>query len=71
MINEDELRSRNIKTCSIEEGFTSARSVFFMNNHLSYAKLDITNLSLGMKRPGMIYDAWSIFFKCFLIIIIL
>lgn len=65
VINENELRSQNIKTCSIEEGFTSARSVFIMNNHLSYAKLDITNLSSEMKRPGMIYDAWSIFSSVF------
>ena len=45
----------------IEEGFTGADAVSFMNNHRSFASLDIYGLVERMNRPAILFDGWSLF----------
>ena len=65
VIDNSELEDIGIKTCSVADGFNSADAVLIMNNHLSYNKLDIINLSLSMNKKGLLYDAWSMFSQIF------
>ena len=61
VISNRELRSLNIKTCSIEEGFKGADAVFIMNNHKSFSMLPIFDLINTMNQPAILFDSWYVF----------
>ena len=44
-----------------EEGFVDADAVLFMNNHRSFASLDIYGLVERMNRSAILFDGWSFF----------
>ena len=61
IVNSNEIVSLGVNYCSIEEGFQDADAVYFMNNHRSYGKLDISTLINSMNKPALFFDAWQIF----------
>jgi UDP-N-acetyl-D-mannosaminuronic acid dehydrogenase len=44
-----------------EEGFVDTDAVLFMNNHHSFASMDIYRLVERMNRPAIFFDGWSLF----------
>lgn len=59
----EEISSFGVTPASIKEGFKGADCVMIMNNHESYAKLDIYSLLATMKKPAYFFDGWSLFEK--------
>jgi UDP-N-acetyl-D-mannosaminuronate dehydrogenase len=55
------IRKAGITPCSLREGFEGADVVIFMNNHPSYAKLDLQDLAPLMNKPAVLFDGWHIF----------
>jgi len=50
-----------VEWCSIEQGFSKADAVLFMNNHRNFNKLDIYTLTRSMKVPSIVFDGWRLF----------
>ncbi|MFC1979172.1 nucleotide sugar dehydrogenase, partial [Chloroflexota bacterium] len=44
-----------------EEGFDGADIVLFMNNHRSFANMDVYTLLNTMNKPAIFFDGWGIF----------
>ena len=61
VIDEKDLKSLGINTCSISDGFNNSGAVFLMNNHLSYSDIKINDLLLTMNKPAIFYDGWNMF----------
>ena len=61
VVDKNEIASLGFKYCSLEKGFADADAVFFMNNHRSYSKLNISRLITKMNTPALFFDAWQIF----------
>jgi UDP-N-acetyl-D-mannosaminuronic acid dehydrogenase len=45
----------------IAAGFTGADAVLLMNNHRSFASLDVYRLVEKMKKPAIFFDGWGMF----------
>lgn len=61
IVKKDNIKKLGVKPCSIEDGFTNADVVIFMNNHRSYFNLNIEKLVKKIKKDGFIFDGWQIF----------
>src|SRR2546426_468458 len=49
------------RACALEEGCDGADAVIVMNDHPAYARTDIVGLTQKMRRPGILFDSWSLF----------
>jgi len=47
--------------CGLDDGFDGADAVVVMNNHPAYTRADIVTLAEKMRRPGLLFDSWSLF----------
>ena len=56
------LKGLGARPVSIEAGFKDADVVIFMNNHKSYSGLKIEPLSKKMRKGGLIFDGWQMFY---------
>lgn len=63
VVSTDEIASFGVAPCSVREGFKDADCVMIMNNHDSYAKIDIYALLAAMRKPAYFFDGWSLFDK--------
>ncbi len=48
------------RACALEEGFTGADAVVIMNNHPGYAEAGLPALAARLRRPGLVFDSWSL-----------
>jgi len=46
---------------AIEDAFAGASLVVIQNNHEFFARMPLSELSLRMTKPGLIYDYWCLF----------
>jgi UDP-N-acetyl-D-mannosaminuronic acid dehydrogenase len=61
IVPRPELEARGIEWCPVDEGFSRADAVLFMNNHRDFTKLDVYRLAKTMKNPGVLFDGWHLF----------
>jgi UDP-N-acetyl-D-mannosaminuronic acid dehydrogenase len=48
------------RSCGLAEGFDGADGVIIMNNHPAYLDAGIPGLAQRMRRPGVLFDSWSL-----------
>jgi len=58
-----EIKRLGAIACDLKRGFEKTDCVVVMNNHESYAKINIRPLLNRMKKPGLFLDSWHIFSK--------
>ena len=63
IVSKNDIESFGVYYCSLEEGFLNADVVVFMNNHKSYFQIYIKTLSKKMKKGGLIFDGWHMFYE--------
>lgn len=56
-----EVEELGVKACGVADGFAGADCAIIMNNHRSYAQIDIYACLKRMNRPSLYYDCWNIF----------
>ncbi len=61
VIPRADIEAQGIVWKELEEGFSSADAVLFMNNHRDLAKVNIYKLVKQMNLPGIFFDGWSFF----------
>ncbi len=57
----EEIKEFNIEPVTIPEGFAGKDAILFLNNHRSYARLDIYEMVRSMNEKPIIYDGWHLF----------
>jgi len=50
-----------LRYLNVKDGFKNANLVIFLNNHKSFEKLNLENLSKKMCKPAIIIDTWNVF----------
>lgn len=63
VVSIGEIEKTGVKPTNLSEGFESADVIVIMNNHKSYADMNIYELLEKMSKPGMFFDGWHIFSK--------
>lgn len=62
VIDNELLKHLGIKVCdTMEEGYSNADVILFLNNHKSYLDLDPFEICSKMNKPAIFYDAWRMF----------
>lgn len=61
VVEKDEIEKLGVRYCSFEEGFRDADIAILMNNHRSYASMDLYGLLKSMNKPGIFCDYWYLF----------
>lgn len=61
VVKESEIEKLGIVPVSDAAAFDGADAVIVMNNNRRYSTFDIEKAACTMRRPGLIFDAWSIF----------
>jgi len=61
IVEDSDLKKKNVIPLSVEEGFKDADCVIFANNHEKYFTLDIEKLILSLNKPAIFIDVWYIF----------
>ena len=61
VIPAEQVDALGLRACSLEDGFRDADVAAILNNHLSFAKLDIFALVETMRAPALFYDGWHVF----------
>ena len=61
VVPASELEAVGVKPCSIEDGFAGADCAIVVNNHRSYADMDIFACLRSMNRPAVYCDCWRVF----------
>ena len=61
IVLREEIEQTGAKWKDIQEGFTGADAVLFMNNHRDFANIDVYRLVEGMKKPAVLFDGWGMF----------
>lgn len=61
VVDKKTLMSLGYNYQSLEQGFSKADLVIFLNNHKSYQELNIFKLIKKMNKPGIIIDTWKVF----------
>jgi len=61
VISSSEIEQLGVKACTITDGFEGADCAILLNNHRSYAQIDIYTCLAGMNRPALYVDCWNIF----------
>jgi UDP-N-acetyl-D-mannosaminuronic acid dehydrogenase len=61
VVKPEEITKLGIQPVSDSEAFRDADAVIVMNNNRRYTSLDVEGLAKSMRKPGLIFDAWSNF----------
>lgn len=61
VVKREAIAELGITPCALEEGFSGADCVLFMNNHESYEYLDIEKLIPNLNSPALFFDGWRMF----------
>ncbi|MAT39632.1 MAG: hypothetical protein CL946_08505 [Ectothiorhodospiraceae bacterium] len=61
VVSREEIEAEGVVFQEIEEGFRGADCVAVLNNHRSYANIDIFRCLKSMNRPAVYGDFWYIF----------
>jgi UDP-N-acetyl-D-mannosaminuronic acid dehydrogenase len=64
VVDNEQLKHLGIKVCdTMEEGYSNADVIVFLNNHRTYLDLDPFEICSEMNKPAIFYDAWRMFEK--------
>jgi UDP-N-acetyl-D-mannosaminuronic acid dehydrogenase len=64
VVDNKQLKHLGINVCdAMEEGYSNADVIVFLNNHRSYLDLDPFEICSKMNKPMIFYDAWRMFEK--------
>ena len=64
VVDNEQLKHFGVKVCNtMEEGYSNADVILFLNNHRSYLDLDPFEICSKMNKPAIFYDAWRMFEK--------
>lgn len=63
IVSKNAIRDLGANPSTLEAGFKNADVVVFMNNHKSYAQINMENLVQKMTKGGMIFDGWQMFYE--------
>jgi len=58
VINSKEINKLGVESVDLEGSFKDADAVIILNNHLSYKKMNISNLFDLMNKPAVFIDTW-------------
>ena len=61
VVSREVIAEQGVTPAELEEGFAGADAVILMNNHASYANLDLYDLLPRMRRPSLFLDGWHTF----------
>lgn len=61
VVTATEIRKVGALPCSLTKGVAQADALVIMNNHQSFANLDIAILLEKMRRPALFFDGWNLF----------
>ena len=61
IVTKTDIESTGIKYCNLSQGFLNCDAVYFMNNHPSYSRLDLSLYLNKMNKPAYFFDGWNIF----------
>lgn len=59
--DEKEINEFGFKYADIPDGFKNIDVVMFLNNHKSFEKIDVFNMTRMLNESPVIYDAWGLF----------
>jgi UDP-N-acetyl-D-mannosaminuronic acid dehydrogenase len=59
--DKEEVRSLNIQTVEIPEGFGGTDVVLFLNNHKNFEKINIYQMIRSMSDNPIVFDGWGLF----------
>lgn len=62
VVDADMVRSAGARPCAkLEDCFAGADVVAILNNHPSFAKINLYSLLESMRRPALFFDGWRLF----------
>lgn len=61
VVDPAEIAALGVKTCTLADGFAGADCALLLNNHRSFADLDIFGHLAAMNRPAIYCDTWHMF----------
>lgn len=61
IISRETVETLGVDWRFVEEGFSQADAILFMNNHRDLSKLDVYRLVKTMNLPGVFFDGWHLF----------
>ena len=61
IVSQKQMKNLGVVPVSIEKGLKEADVAVFMNNHRSYANVNMELLAKKMKKGSLIFDGWHIF----------
>jgi UDP-N-acetyl-D-mannosaminuronic acid dehydrogenase len=61
IVRPEVIASYGVQPVSLEQGFSDADAVIFLNNHPKYAALDLASMIKSSPRLLVLYDCWRIF----------
>ena len=64
VVDNEQFKHLGVKICdTMEEGYSNADVILFLNNHRSYLDLDPFEICSKMNEPAIFFDAWRMFEK--------
>jgi UDP-N-acetyl-D-mannosaminuronic acid dehydrogenase len=60
LVAPDVVRRLGVTPCSLQEAFEGTDGVLIVNDHPSYARLDVASVLPRMRRPALVYDCWRV-----------
>jgi UDP-glucose 6-dehydrogenase len=62
VVNSSSIRNFDLEPMDdLKQAFEQSSLILILNNHPQFSAMDIDDLAMGMKRPGLIYDFWNCF----------
>jgi len=61
VVGPEAIRALGIRPVSLEEGFDGADAAAILNNHPSFATVNLFSLLESMRRPALFFDGWHLF----------
>lgn len=61
VVPADQIENLGVMAVSLDAGFAEADVAVLLNNHRSYADMDIHGLIRTMRRPAVFMDCWHVF----------
>jgi UDP-N-acetyl-D-mannosaminuronic acid dehydrogenase len=61
VVPRDAIEQEGVKWAEIEAGIEGADAVMVMNNHRSFSRLNIYQLTKTMNTPAILFDGWNMF----------
>lgn len=62
VVPKSDIETLKVEFSPLKKGFENAHCVLLLNNNPEFSKMDIFSLLGKMKKPGLFFDGWQIFF---------